>query len=496
MSGLLLLHGTIVTVDGSRRILDDGALATEDDRIVDIGSVEELQPRHREKRTIDCTGKMIIPGLIDAHGHAGHALIRSIAADTNSLWMRIVTPTYYHYVTRDYWYADGLVSGLERLCAGVTTSASVITSMPRSDDPIFAINHARAYSELGLREIICVGPAGLPWPQSVTRWETGSPVRHMVSFEEMLEGAEAVIENLNETADGRIKVFLTPFTIVPSVEPSNASTPDLAVTLTANDRMQARRIRETARKWGVRIHSDAFAGQIRMAWQDKEHALLGPDVHLQHCWGISHEEIDILAETGTHVTHAPPGRSTPVMQMMARGVPLAITSDGAAPSRHFDMLQIARIAQSTQHILHNHDRYILPPGKVFEMITIDAARAIGMAHEIGSLEMGKKADIAIIDMRKPHLTPNWMPVHRLIHQVLGSDVDTVIVDGKILMEGGKVLTTNMQEALDFGESEARALVARAGLEKHMHDPAWGQLQRTFNEPVNFPSLPQDSATRE
>ena len=195
-----------------------------------------------------------------------------------------------------------------------------------------------------------------------------------------MDGAEAVIESLNGTADGRIKVFLTPFTIVPSVEPSNASTPDFAVTLTKDDRMQARRIRETARKWGVRIHSDAFAGQIRMAWQDKENGLLGPDVHLQHCWGISYEEIDILAETGTHVTHAPPGRSTPIMQMMARGVPVAITSDGAAPSRHFDMLQIARIAQSTQHILHNHDRYILPPGKVFEMITIDAARAIGMDH--------------------------------------------------------------------------------------------------------------------
>ncbi len=204
-----------------------------------------------------------------------------------------------------------------------------------------------------------------------------------------MDGAEAVIESLNGTADGRIKVFLTPFTIVPSVEPSNASTPDFAVTLTKDDRMQARRIRETARKWGVRIHSDAFAGQIRMAWQDKENGLLGPDVHLQHCWGISYEEIDILAETGTHVTHAPPGRSTPIMQMMARGVPVAITSDGAAPSRHFDMLQIARIAQSTQHILHNHDRYILPPGKVFEMITIDAARAIGMDHEIGSLEKAK-----------------------------------------------------------------------------------------------------------
>ncbi|TXI04724.1 MAG: hydrolase, partial [Rhizobium sp.] len=299
----------------------------------------------------------------------------------------------------------------------------------------------------------------------------------------------AVIDALNGGADGRISVFLTPFTIVPSVEPSNASTPDQAVSLTEDDRRQARRVRETARKWNVRIHSDAFAGQIRMAYQDKENALLGPDVHLQHCWGISHEEMDILAETGTNVTHAPPGRSTPVLEMMSRGIPLAITSDGVAPSRYFDMFQTARLAQSTQHILHNHDRYLLPPGKVFEMITIDAAKVIGMEHEIGSLEIGKKADIAIIDMRKPHLMPNWMPVHRLIHQVLGSDVDTVIVDGKLLMEAGKVLTTDMEAALDFGQQEALALVERAGLGAHMHDPGWGKLQRTFSQPLVPPRAP-------
>ena len=85
MTGLLLLHGTVVTVDKTRRIIEDGAVAIENDRIVDIGTSQELAPRHTDKNAIDCRGKMLIPGLIDAHGHAGHALIRSIAADTNSL---------------------------------------------------------------------------------------------------------------------------------------------------------------------------------------------------------------------------------------------------------------------------------------------------------------------------------------------------------------------------------------------------------------------------
>ena len=91
------------------------------------------------------------------------------------------------------------------------------------------------------------------------------------------------------------------------------------------------------------------------------------------------------------------------MNMISKGVPVAITSDGVSPSRHFDMLQTARLAQFTQHLLHNHDRYLLPPGKVFEMITIDAARALGMDHEIGSLEIGKKADIAIPGMEDEQL---------------------------------------------------------------------------------------------
>jgi cytosine/adenosine deaminase-related metal-dependent hydrolase len=177
--------------------------------------------------------------------------------------------------------------------------------------------------------------------------------------------------------------------------------------------------------------------------------------------------------------------------MMAKGVLVAITSDGVSPSRHFDMLQIARMAQYTQHLLHNHDRYLLPPGTIFEMLTIDAARAIGMDHEIGSLEVGKKADVAILDMRQPHLAPDWMPVHRLVHQAVGRDVDTVIVDGKVLMESGKVLTADMAEALAFGEAEARALVERAGLHAHMHDPGWGRLHRTFSQKV-VPPLPPAS----
>lgn len=304
----LFTHATIVTMDPARRILEDAALRVEGERITGIGP--DLRPLPGE-RVIDCRGKLLIPGLIDAHGHAGHCLIRGIGADSSPLWMKIVTPTYWHQTTHDFWAAEGMVSGLERLRAGVTTGVSIISSMPRSDDPALAVAHARAYASLGLRNIICTGPAGLPWPREATRWDTGRPVRHSVTLAEMMEGAEATIQTLDGSADGRTRVYLTPFTIVPSIETSNISTPDQAARLTQTNRDHVRVVRELARKYGIRLHSDAFAGHIRLAAQDKENALLGPDIHIQHCWGISPAEIDILAETGTAVTHAPPGRNTP-----------------------------------------------------------------------------------------------------------------------------------------------------------------------------------------
>src|SRR5262249_8846256 len=152
---------------------------------------------------------------------------------------------------------------------------------------------------------------------------------------------------------------------------------------------------------------------------------------LQHCLAISLDEVRILAETGTHVTHSPSagqGRARcPVPELLDAGVNVAITTDGSAQKTSFDLFQAARKTQLGQQLLLR-DLYLLPVGKLLEMITIDAAKALGWDDEIGSLEPGKKADVAVVNLRQPHLTPNWMVVHRLIHEAAGHDVETVVVD--------------------------------------------------------------------
>jgi 5-methylthioadenosine/S-adenosylhomocysteine deaminase len=486
---LLLTGGTVVTVDADRRVLEDGAVAIDGGRILAVGPTDELVPRYEARKTLDCRGKAVLPGLIDAHGHGGHSLIKTIGSDTPSYWMRIATPIYFHFTTPEYWYADGLLAALERLRFGVTCGVSVIGSMPRSDDPELAIGHARGYAEVGVREVVCVGPCALPWPHESSVWRDGKRIRREFTFEEALEGTEAVIEAWHHGADDRIRVFVTPFTIVPSLNPSDPTPADQAPTLTEHDRLQAKRIRELAARHKTRIHSDAFGGMVRLAARD-DNALLGPDVHIQHLLGIGYDEVRILAETGTHATHAASagqmrGRC-PVQEMLETGINVAITTDGTSPKVSFDLFQALRRAQMLQQ-LHLRDPYILPPGKLLEMVTIDAARALGWDDELGSLEAGKKADVAIVNMRQPHLTPNLMVVHRLVYEAVGNDVETVIVDGRIVMENRRVLTVDEDAILDTAEEQTLALIDRARLQSHLTSPGWGQTRVLFDWPVELPS---------
>nr|HMN31210.1 hypothetical protein [Caldilineaceae bacterium] len=254
MIDLLLTRGAVITVDPERRILDDGAVAIDGGRIVAVGPSEELEHTYAARKLVNCRYKLVMPGLVDAHGHGGHSLLKTIGADTPNVWMRVVTPVYFHFVSDEFWYVEGLLSALERLRFGVTCGLSVIGSQPRSDDPVFGSNHARAYAEVGLREVVAVGPCAPPWPHSVSRWVNGTRVRQEVSLDQALAGAEAVIERWHHGADDRIRVFITPFTIVPSLLSNGPTPPDVGAVLSAHDREQARRVRLIAQKYGTRIH--------------------------------------------------------------------------------------------------------------------------------------------------------------------------------------------------------------------------------------------------
>ena len=480
---LLLNKGYVLSMNQEREIFIEGAVAIDHGRILDVGDSEELSRKYTAKETIDCTDQVIMPGLIDAHGHAGHSLLKMIALEDASHWMDVVTSTYNHFVTDAFWYHDGRLAALTKLKAGITTGVSVMGSMPRADDPVFSLNHAKGYAETGVRDIVCVGPCNPPWPHEFSRWESGGRRKVSVPYETALETTEAVIMELNHANCDRTRVFVTPFVIVTSIYPSGATPPDKLHLLTAHDRFQTKKMREIAAKHKTRIHSDAFGGMIHMAAEDLENALLGPDVHLQHCTGLSFDEMLLLAKSGTHVSCSPWNEyaleQTPVIELLELGVTVAIGTDGSAPNSLFDLFAAMRKMQTIQQIARS-DFYCLPSAKLIEMVTIDAAKCIGWDDELGSLEIGKKADVITVDMKQPHLAPlnSDFFIDNLVHFATGSDVRDVIVDGHILMRGRRVRTVDEEAVIEASTQESLDTIRRANLKASTKTgkKAWGQTR--------------------
>lgn len=485
MTDLLMLNGTVITMDKERRIIEGGGVAVDKDKIVCVGSSEELKAKYTARKLIDCTDHVIMPGFVDAHGHGGHAAFKSIIKDT-SYWMPVMTHTYKNYLTDEFWYYEGRLSALDRLHSGVTTGVCVLGSQPRCDDPIFAINNAKGYAEIGIKEIVCTGPCSLPWPHRFGRIVDGRRVVSEVSYEQVLRSLETLIEQLNNSNGGKTKAYVAPFGIITSVDPSNPSPADRCVKLTEHDLRQAKDMRRIAKKYNTRIHTDAFGGMIHLAIQDKENALLGPDVHLQHCTGLSIDEAVILAKTGTNVSFAPSidqlKDRTPVVELLELGATVAVATDGSMLSSGFDMFSAMKRAQMV-HRIASKDDYYLPSEKILEMATIDAAKCIGLDNEIGSLEVAKKADIIAIDLMKPHLMPRFNIMDTLISNASHADVDTVIVNGEILLEGGKAKNINEKEIMLQIEEEVKAIITRAGLEKFAYPSKkqWGKTKIYFDE---------------
>lgn len=466
---LLLTGGTVITMDPQRRILQDGSVAVSGGRIACVGASVDVDRRVDATEVIDCRGTVILPGFVDAHAHAGHSLFKTVGVDTPSQWFDLATEAYFHHTTPDYWYADALLGAAEKLLAGVTCGISVLGSQPRSDDPEYARQHARGYLELGGRDIVAVGPSGLPWPSTSTTWVDGERVPTSVDLAEMIACTEQVVDACHGAGNGRIGVVVAPFTLMPSCGGSGPIADDRAPAPTRDDIEQAAAVRELADRRQLRIHTDAYGGMVRLAAQLGSGALLGPDVHLQHCVGITPEEVSILAETGTAASHAPGGRA-PVPSMIAAGVPTAIASEGNS-RRPFDLLQAARGAQTVQRVIHD-DPFLLPAGKALEMITIEAAQVIGQDDRIGSIEETKCADLVVLEMRRPHLVPGWMPVHRLIFEAVGHDVRTVIVDGKIVVRDRELQNADVDEVMALADEEAHLLIDRSGMAVHLTPPGW------------------------
>ncbi len=466
MIDLRIVVGTVITVDEHRRVIANGAVAVDGGRIVDVGPAGEVESEASVH--IEMPHGVAMPGLVDAHGHAGHSLIRTMADDLGA-WMDACERVYLHGATPEFWRAEALLTATERLMAGTTTSLSMLGGAGdtvRADDPSHGNAHLGGYAEVGLRAVMAIGPGAPPFPKMTTKHDGGAAQELASSFVDQMAVAEAVAGEWS--GHNRGVVALTYPTLG-----MQGGAPDAEVVA------GAAAVRSLSDSAGLLIVQDGHQGDTVEA--SSRLGLLGPRTVLSHAIDLDESHIELIAASGTSVAHNPSaiysqfGRC-PVPELLAAGVTVGLGSDATAPDRSADMFR--HMFQLTRyHRADRRDPALFPPGTTLEMATLGSATALGMDEEIGSIEVGKAADIILLDTDKAHLTPFTHPVHQIVYFATGADVDSVIVGGEVLMQGRQVKTVDVADVLAEARTEQRLAFARVGLEPAgQRDGLWGSIR--------------------
>jgi len=431
----ILIHNcTILPMNRRDTIIRNGIIATKKDKIIYVGR-ETKASKIKAETTINGKGKVATPGLINCHTHLPMTLFRGIAEDQPlTTWLtQTIWPLEAKLTPSDI-YQGALLGCLENIKNGTTTFADMYFHEERI---------AKAVEKAGLRAVLA---------QGIIEAEDRQKGEHMLK--ESVEFAQ----KHNGYANGRVTTQLGPHAVY-------TCSPQLLT-----------QTREEASKLNIGIHIHIAESKQMAKLTKKRHGLteikllesinfLKSNVLAAHCIHLTEKEMQIMAEHSVKVSYNPTANmkiasGTPkIKNLTDLGITVGIGTDGPASNNNLDMFEEMKTAALLQKIRYM-DPTVLPAQQVVGMATMDGAKALGLEKTVGSLEVGKKADIILIDFRKPHLTPLHDPYANIVYSAQGSDVDTVIVNGKILMEERKVETLDELEVMQKAQRTASDLLAR------------------------------------
>lgn len=429
---LLITGGTVVTMDGARQVMPFGAVAVDGDKIVAVGTADDLSQKYSAALRIDARGQVILPGLINAHTHAPMVLFRGLADDLALMdWLNnYIFPAEAKTVSPEFVQVGTRLAALEMIESGTTTFADMY---------YFEDDIANATREAGLRAVL---------GQSVIRF----PVSDAKTPEDALVRADAFIQKWKGNP-----------LITPAVAPHAPYTLE-GTTLTA--------ARALANRHGVPmlIHLAETKQEVQII-QDAHHQ--SPTQYLEslglwqgrslaaHAVYLDDRDIATLATRGVGVSHNPGSNMklasgiASVEKWLAKGLLAGIGTDGAASSNDLDMFGAMRLTAFLHKVGTGNPR-VTSAAQVLDMATRGGAAALGMADRIGSLEPGKQADLILVTMDGARQTPMFDPVSHLVYVSHGDDVRTTIVGGRVLMRDRQVLSLNAGDVL----RDARAMAER------------------------------------
>jgi 5-methylthioadenosine/S-adenosylhomocysteine deaminase len=431
---VLISNGILITMDAGRRILR-GSIAVKGDRIAAIVPDGGAAPAAR--RALDATNHLVIPGLVNAHDHLRNLTpgVRLAAGLKLDDFLRVIWRLQQHMTLEDF--RLGALLGCARLLRGGCTTV---------------VDHSYPYHCPGIDRALIEAyrASGIRW-----YYARGMMTKPFKPLNEPRRAALANIEAL--LAEG--------------VPPDHLMVAPVSFRqATATDFRAARRL---ADRHGLRLHThiaetdeEVAASLKETGYRPVEHlhhlGWTGADVTLAHCILLSAREIDLLAKSGTTVVHCPSNHMlfakgvTEVPRLLGRGIPVALGLDV------MDSFLLELRVEVLMQNLANLDPALLPAETALAMATVNGARSCGAADAFGSIEVGKKADLAMVRLGRLHSSPMLNPVHVLVHMAHESDIDTVLVDGHVVVESGKVRGIDEEALAAEVQARSRRYLERAG----------------------------------
>jgi len=424
---ILIKDATIISNE-----IKKSSLLIQNDKIVEIS--DKLSVNDADE-VINASGKVLIPGLVNTHTHLSMTLMRGLADDMPlDTWLNNYIWPVEAELNPEYCYAGALVACAEMIRSGTTCF----------NDMYFYMDHvAKAADEAGLRGIISHGMI-----------DFGDEDKRRQEFKESIR----IIKKCHNTGNGRIQVAFGPHS------PYTCSQELLS------------QVKRKASKYGVRIHihvsetqKEVFDileahGKRPFEYLD-ELGFLGSEVTAAHAVWLSKNEIDIIKHSEVKLSHNPSSNMklssgvSPVSGLLNKDVCVSIGTDGPASNNNMDMFEEMKITALLQKVT-TMDPTVLNAEEVFKMATINGAKSLGLEDQIGSIEVGKKADITLIDARSPQLTPFRNPISHIVYSANGGNVDTVICNGEILMKNRKLLTLDENMILEAAQNASEELLSK------------------------------------
>jgi 5-methylthioadenosine/S-adenosylhomocysteine deaminase len=427
MADILVFNGTILTMDDHSTVIPDGILTVEGDRISSIGKNGERSIKaHKE---INAEGGLILPGLINSHTHAAMTLFRGLADDLPLMeWLNNYVFPVERKMDADFVRVGSLLACAEMILSGTTTFCDMY---------LFEEEVAKAAKECGMRCLVGEVLYDFPSPNY------GSVERGFAYTEELIERWKE---------DPLVGI---------AVEPHSLFTCGVELLHRANDLALKSGVPLILHVAETRAELEQIEKQYgkRPVQHLKDLGLLGPHLIADHCVHINEWEIEVLAQHRVSVVHNPESNMklasgfAPVPEMIAKGVTVGLGTDGCASNNNLDLFSEMDMAAKL-HKVNKLDPTVMDAQTVFKMATIDGAKVLGLEKTTGSLEVGKRADLIVIDTKKPHLIPMYNPYSHLVYTAGGNDVKHSIIGGSIVMEDRKLLTLEVEDIMEQAKEQS------------------------------------------